>query len=82
MLTNLSHLSHSGEFNHVFMISENMENTNSTDTAGGDRDKGAGADGGEPAELFPGVPRWPAETKVGTRVSFLHCPLFIIAPIG
>ena len=50
MLTNLSHLSQSGEFNHVFMLSENVENTNSTDTAGGDRDEGAGAGGGEPAE--------------------------------
>ena len=72
MLTNLSHLSQSGEFNHVFMLSENMENTNSRDTAGGDRDKGAGAGGGEPAEIFPGVPRWPPETKV-------HAFLFLIA---
>ena len=48
------------------MLSENRENTNSTDTAGCDRDKGVGAGGREPAEIFPGVPRWPPETKVHT----------------
>ena len=37
----------------VFMLSENMENTSSKDTAGGDSDKGAGAGGGEPVEIFP-----------------------------